>query len=213
VYVSGGFTHENNYSNPLNTVEMFDLETYTWSDVDALNQERGDKQLVSLDGKVFALGGEEKLDVSGTVNEEELPELGARSEVLDTVEVLNPMDDGNGAQWVKLADMPAQLFRFAAAKWKDEAEDEAEVVEDHHHDHGYIFVLGGQVGYDAECKCFRTTDHVMVMDVSLAEDEEEADHDPAVKASASGATIVRHSGALLSLIAAGLIWLSAATAI
>lgn len=198
VYVSGGYTHSNNYSNPSNTVEMFDMEASTWSDVDALNQETGDQQLVSLNGKIFALGGEDKVDTAGTINEDELPELGARSEVMDTVEVLHLED--TAPLWENPhADMPTQLFRFAAATWKDASEDAlAKGGEDHHHEHGYIFVFGGQVGYDTDCKCFRTTDHVMVMDLSLVEDE--AHH--AVQASA--ATIVRHSG--LPLIAVALLW-------
>jgi hypothetical protein len=206
VYVSGGFTHSNNYSNPLNTVEMFDMETSTWSVVDALNQERGDKQLVSLNGKIFALGGEEKVDVAGVVNEEEIPELGAQSVVLDTVESLHLEDDV--PLWEKNADMPGQLFRFAAVAWKDEAEDVEEG--EHDHEHGYIFVFGGQVGYDTDCNCFRTTDHVMVMDLSLWVDSGHLAHHAA---EASGATIVRNSWAPFSLIVGGLFWIGVASAI
>ena len=44
-YVSGGFTHENDYAAPKNSVERYSLETQTWDDVDALNEERGDKQV------------------------------------------------------------------------------------------------------------------------------------------------------------------------
>ena len=195
VYVSGGFTHSNNYSNPLNTVERFDMEASTWSDVDALNEERGDKQLVSVNGKIFALGGEDKVDIAGTINEDELPDLGARSEVLDTVEALH-LEDAVPLWENPHADMPTQLFRFAAAAWKDASEDVVAVGDgDHPHEHGYIFVFGGQVGYDTECKCFRTTDHVMVMDLSLVEDE--AHH--AVQA--SGGTSVRHSGLMLIAVA------------
>ena len=86
VYVSGGFTHENDFAHPLNSVERLDPAAGEWSTVDALNDERGDKQLVALDGRVYALGGEQKVDVSG-VPAAELPELGARSELLDSVEV------------------------------------------------------------------------------------------------------------------------------
>ena len=196
VYVSGGYTHSNSY---LDTVEVFDMETSTWSDVDALNQERGEKQLVSLNGKIFALGG--------VVFEEEIPELGAQI-VLDTVESLHLEDDV--PLWEKNADMPEQLFRFAAVAWKDEAEDVEEG--DHDHEHGYIFVVGGQVGYDADCKCFRNTDHVMVMDLSLLVDSGHLDyHDHADES--SGATIVRNSWAPFSLIAGGLVWIAVASAI
>lgn len=158
VYVSGGFTHENDFTKPLNSVERYDPAAKQWSTVDALNEERGDKQLVALGGRVYALGGEQKVDVSG-VPVAELPELGARSELLDSVEVLAPGEDVHGglAQWKSLSGMPGQLFRFAAAEWE---------VDD-----GFIFVLGGQVAYDADCKCFRTTNKVMVFDVHHAVEE------------------------------------------
>ncbi len=188
VYVSGGYTHSNNYSNPLNTVEMFDMEASTWSDVDALNQERGEKQLVSVNGKIFALGGADMTTKEGYL-----------SEVLDTVEVLNATEH----QWVLLAAMPTQLFRFAAAAWKVESEDTTAVEDkDLNHDHGYyIFVLGGEVSYDAECKCYRSTDSVMVFDVSRAE---ETAHD---HAETSGASTIRHSSTELLFITAGMLWL------
>ena len=175
VYVSGGFTHEDEFAMPKNTVEriaLIDLlsssssdnsETTTttvttWSNVDSLNQERGDKQLVGLNGRVYAMGGETKIDGSGM---DTAPEVWGRSEVLDAVEVFDPNADVHGglAEWRVLSDMPAQIFRFAAIDWQPN-EDET----------GVIFVFGGQVGYDADdCKCFRTTDKVMVLDVELAE--------------------------------------------
>jgi len=161
VYVSGGFTHENYWAAPKNSVEKYSVDTQQWSEIDSLNQERGDKQLVGLHGKVYAIGGETKIDTTGPV--EELPELGARSEVLDSVEVLDPHEDVHAglAEWRVLAGMPSQLFRFAASEWdvKDE-------------ESGYIFVFGGQVEYDSDCKCFRTTDKVMVFDVDHAEKDE-----------------------------------------
>jgi len=178
VYVSGGYTHEDEFAMPKNTVEriaLIDLlspsssdnlsETTTttttvttWSNVDSLNQERGDKQLVGLNGRVYAMGGETKIDGSGM---DAATEVLGRSEVLDTVEVFDPNADVHGglAEWRVLSDMPAQIFRFAAIDWQPNVDET-----------GVIFVFGGQVGYDADdCKCFRTTDKVMVLDVSLAE--------------------------------------------
>lgn len=169
-YVSGGFTHEDMYAMPRGTVERLWLGTTSsdspaegdvWKEVDSLNQERGDKQLVGLHGRVYAIGGETKLDLIG-VPESELPELGARSEVLDTVEVYDPLEDLHGgmAEWRELEQMPASLFRFGAIEWEGDEDD----------DDGYIFVFGGQVGYDGDCKCFRTTDKVLVFDVHHAEE-------------------------------------------
>ena len=163
VYVSGGFTHENYYEKPHNTVERYDPDTGKWSPVDSLNDERGDKQLVSLNGKVYAIGGEAKIDITG-VAPEEIPDLGAISTVLDSVEVLDPEADVHGglAQWRSLGGMPTALFRFGAAEWEGEVTGEEGGDGESADDGGYIFVFGGQVAYDADCECFRTTDQVMV---------------------------------------------------
>ena len=177
-YVSGGFTHEDDYAAPRNSVERLRLTTLAnasatvgaeagggegWTDVDALNQERGDKQLAGLHGRIYALGGETKVDVSG-VPESELPDLGARSEVLDTVEVYDPLEDVR--EWRGLASMPSQLFRFGASEWRVGGGGGGGDDDD---DGGYIFVFGGQVAYDGDCECFRTTDRVLAFDVHRAE--------------------------------------------
>ena len=187
VYVSGGFTHENNWAAPMNSVEKYNVASEKWSDIDSLNQERGDKQLVALNGKIYAIGGETKVDVVGPT--EEQPELGARSEVLDSVEVLDPTEDVHGglAEWRNLAGMPTQLFRFAASEWNVEGEED-----------GYVFVFGGQVGYDTDCKCFRTTDKVMVFDIGHANKD---DPEPT-----SGAGLMAVGGRLVSLVAAASAW-------
>jgi hypothetical protein len=85
----------------------------------ALDQERGDKQLVGLNRRVYTIGGETKGDVPG-VPEQEWPELWAGSEVLDTVEVYDPQGEGGAvaAKWWSLESMPMQLFRFGASKWR-----------------------------------------------------------------------------------------------
>lgn len=155
-YVSGGFTDENNYDSPLNSVERFRPSDNEWTNVQTLNEERGDKQLVAMNGRVYAIGGEDKVDAAGPTGEQ--GELGARSAVLDSVEVLDPTEDVHAGlgQWKTLAGMPGQLFRFAAAGWEAD-------------ERGYIFVFGGQLAYESECRCFKTTDKVMVFDVGHAE--------------------------------------------
>lgn len=194
-YVSGGFTHEDSYASPHNTVEKYSMSTGMWTDVSSLNDERGDKQLVALGGKVYAIGGESKVDTAG-MDQTELPELGARSEVLDSVEVLDPADDVHGglAEWRQLGGMPGQLFRFAAAEWEGEEDEE-----------GFIFVFGGQVGYDADCKCFRTTDKVLVFDVAHAE---EAHDDVEAKSSggSKGMIVGGPATRAISLAVAFLLW-------
>ncbi len=172
IYISGGFTHENDYASPHASVERLEVSVangnFIWAEADDLGQERGDKQLVAVDGKLYALGGETKVDVAG-VPEEELPSLGEKSTILDTVEVLDVSANGNeGAVWRPVNDMPAGLFRFAASAWEGS---DGEPV---------IFVFGGQIGYNADCECFATTDKVMVLDldhVTLGDHPQDHDHD------------------------------------
>ena len=197
-YVSGGYTHENDYAMPKNSVERLRLTLTNattgggtgegWKAIDSLNQERGDKQLAGMNGRVYAIGGETQVDVAG-VPESELPGLGARSEVLDTVEVYDPREDVHAgmAEWRSLATMPGQIFRFGATDWRVEGEEE-----------GYIFVFGGQIAYDEDCKCFRTSDRVLAFDVRRAEE-----------AGASSASTIVDATRALSVAAVGaLFWLA-----
>lgn len=151
-FVAGGYTHANNYSAPYDSVEQLDMSTQQWSFVVDLKNGGGDQQYVGLNGKIFAIGGETKLnpDVSTT----EVPHLGEISTILDVVEVYDPNAKDN--EWIVLEDMPQALFRFAAAEWETSEED------------GVIFVFGGQVGFDPDCECFRTTDKVLVFKASEA---------------------------------------------
>lgn len=162
IMISGGFTHLNDFSEPLNSVEQFTFGSQEWGPVDSLNEERGDKQLISLDGKVYAMGGEGRVDASGPATEEDVDALAAitlGSVVLDTVEVLDLTADGE-VEWVTEGDMPSSLFRFGASAWTAAADDGSE------DGGGVIFVFGGQVGFEAECECFRTTEKVLVFDPS-----------------------------------------------
>ena len=155
IYVSGGFTHQD-FSKPLNTVEQLTIGSKTWLPVDALNEERGGKQLVTLKGKIYALGGEHRVDVDG-IAKEELLDLVQKIDVLDTVEVLDPKQDVHGgkSEWRVSGIMPSSLVRFAASAWEWGLD-------------GVIFVFGGQSSYDTDCECFRSTDKVMVFDASRA---------------------------------------------
>lgn len=154
IYVSGGFTHSHDFSKPLNTVEQLVIGTETWLPVESLNEERGGKELVTLKGKVYALGGEQRVDVSG-ITKEELSDLIQKGEVVGTVEMLDPKKDVHGGrtEWKTIGEMPASLVRFGASEW--------EYGKD-----GVIFVFGGQSGYDSDCECFRNTEKVIVFDTS-----------------------------------------------
>lgn len=155
IMISGGFTHLNDFAKPLDSVEQYEIGSDSWEPVDALNEERGDKQLINLNGKIYAIGGEGKVDSGpGITVDDPLVVLAGGSIVLDTVEVLDITVDGD-AEWVTKGDMPASLFRFGASGWVEEGSDD-----------GVIFVFGGQVGFEAECECFRTTEKVMVFNPS-----------------------------------------------
>ncbi|KAL7430446.1 hypothetical protein ACHAXM_002239 [Skeletonema potamos] len=171
IYVSGGFTHVyQDYSKPLNTVEQLTIGSKTWIPVDALNEERGGKQLVTLKGKIYALGGEQRVDVDG-IMKEELLDLVQTIDVLDTVEVLDPKQDihGGKSEWRVSGVMPSSLVRFGASEWEWGLD-------------GVIFVFGGQLGYDADCECFRNTDKVMVFDASRAIKNDEINSAAAITA-------------------------------
>mmetsp|Transcript_42648 Transcript_42648/g.89499 ORF Transcript_42648/g.89499 Transcript_42648/m.89499 type:complete len:686 (+) Transcript_42648:2184-4241(+) len=150
IYVAGGWTHENNFETPLNSVERFNVATGAWSTVDSLNVGRGDHQLVALNGKLYAIGGENKVDI---ISEEQSPELGEQSLVLDSVEMLDLENPQSVlAPWKSLPSMPVKLFRFAASGLEISDEE------------GIIFIFGGQIPYDGDCECFRATNKVMVFD-------------------------------------------------
>ena len=167
IYVSGGFLHKKDYSKPLNTVEQLTIGSNTWTPVDALNEERGGKQLVTLKGKIYALGGEQRIDVDGILKEE-LLDLVQNVDVLDTVEVLDPKQDVHGgkSEWRVSGVMPSSLVRFGASEWEWGLD-------------GVIFVFGGQSSYDSDCECFRNTDKVMVFDASRAFKNEESNSNAA----------------------------------
>jgi hypothetical protein len=161
--ISGGFTHLNDFSEPLNSVEQFNFGTQTWGPVDALNEERGDKQLIALDGKIYAMGGEGRVDAPGPATQEDVDALEALtlgSIVLDTVEVLDLTKEGD-VEWELEGDMPASLFRYGAHAWTAH---ESETGTG-----GVIFVFGGQIGFEAECECFATTERVLVFDPSKSD--------------------------------------------
>lgn len=162
--ISGGFTHLNDFAAPLASVEQFQIGSQAWGPVDALNEERGDKQLINLNGKIYAIGGEGRVDASGPAVPDDVFAIaaGQGSIVLDTVEVLDLTADDE-VEWKIEGDMPSSLFRFGASGWKEEGGDgdSSSVNND-----GVIFVFGGQVGFEKECECFRTTEKVMVFDPS-----------------------------------------------
>lgn len=141
-YVTGGFSMYP--CEPLNSVEMYDITADAWTTVDSLNSARGDKALIQLNNKIYAVGGETTPKDQCADNPDDIPPLSAQSVAVDDVEVLDPAM-GASAAWTTIDDIPNFRFRFSGAAW-----DKTDTV--------YLF--GGQDGFDAECKCFPTSDTV-----------------------------------------------------
>lgn len=137
-YVSGGFTDTNGYCPSLDTVEKYTVATNTWEALPPLMTGRGDKALAILDGRLYALGGENQ--VQGNCGSNPLP--GEQTVVVDDVEVF---EDG---KWVVEASVPERRFRF-----------EAVAVEEK----GKIYTFGGQQAFNATCSCYRTTDEILYL--------------------------------------------------
>lgn len=136
--VTGGFTHENGFCDPLATSERYDFSSDTWTDAADLLTGRGDKALVVLNDRVFAIAGERQIANICLVDK---PEPGDGTVPIDDVEWYNSGTD----EWTAIEDLTNHRFRFAAIGYEDE-----------------IFTFGGQLAYDDSCKCFKTSDEVTV---------------------------------------------------
>jgi hypothetical protein len=142
--VAGGFSHENNFCEPLASVEKYDIKTDQWKLLDDLIKPRSDKVLVELDeDHVFAIGGERQIVNICNLTEGDTPEPGEATIPVDDVEILH-LDLGD---WEQLADLEFNRFRFAAASYPE---------------NNKFYTFGGQLSYNDTCKCFDTTDEIVV---------------------------------------------------
>lgn len=142
-YVSGGFTHENNFCAPLESVERYSLPPGdTWISVASLPTARADKAMVTYMEHTIAMGGERAPDNvcnNVTLSPAEM------SKAVDDIEVLNADD----STWQILTTLPEHRFRFAAVVYEDT-----------------IYTFGGQQAFDAECNCLKTLDEVVTYAIS-----------------------------------------------
>jgi hypothetical protein len=141
VLVAGGFTHANDFCEPHEHAELYNVAADTWTDVAPLQFGRADKALVHLEGgsTFFALGGERQ--VTGFCELETKPEPGERTIPIDQVERYDRSSDS----WAQVADLPANRFRFAAVSTGAD-----------------IYTFGGQVGFADACDCFATSADIIV---------------------------------------------------
>jgi hypothetical protein len=138
-FVSGGFTHENNFCDPLGTVERYEFASDTWTNLPPLIDARGDSALVELDDHLYSLGGERQIE--GIC--ELVGEL-AVSEVTVGTDLVESYTEG-ADEWKQASVFPNHRFRFAAVGYSGTE---------------LIYAFGGQTDYNDACECFKTTDTV-----------------------------------------------------
>lgn len=136
--VTGGFSHENGFCEPLAATEYYNFDEGSWRVADDLQVARSDKALVVLDDVVYAMGGERQI-ANICLGAE--PEPGEETVPLQDVEYWDAATD----EWVKLEDLPRHRFRFAAIGYENK-----------------VYAFGGQEAFSEDCKCFRTTNEVTV---------------------------------------------------
>jgi N-acetylneuraminic acid mutarotase len=138
-FVSGGFTHEDLFCDPLASTEEYNFENDNWKVLPDLVNPRGEIVLVELDNHLYSLGGERQIegvcDLTGETNPGELT-VGT-----DLVEVFEKTTNA----WKVVTGFPEHKFRFAAVGVGET---------------GLIYAFGGQTAFDDDCQCFKTTDDV-----------------------------------------------------
>lgn len=103
-YVFGGWSSDD-WCNPLSSTEVYDPAADTWTTLAELQEGRGDKACGTLDGKLYAIGGEHNnVCTSG-------------SNPVTDVEVYDPDSSDDG--WVVEGSIPEAKFRFASATYDD----------------------------------------------------------------------------------------------
>jgi len=141
-YVTGGFTHSNGFCQALNSTEKYDIKNNEWKSLPSMNQNRGDQALVGVEGALYVLGGEYKVECTGDPGE-----YTSASDEVDMLDLTSKNSD-----WVNIGEIPDDRFRFVG-----EAFPETDT----------IYVFGGQKYFDPDgCSCYATSDKVMAYSVS-----------------------------------------------
>lgn len=141
VYIMGGFTKETTkeFCEPLNDAEKYDFDTNTWTEIEPLKNQRGDKGVVVLNNKILAIGGEDKHESLCSGGSD--VEASSHAIVVDDVESYNPLD-GDEATWEVESDFIEFRFRTASAVSEQKQT---------------VYIFGGQLAYDPACKCYKTS--------------------------------------------------------
>lgn len=144
VFIMGGFSSETSkpFCEPLSEAERYDFSTNKWTSISPLVNQRGDKGVVVLNDAILAIGGEDKHEsICSGVDE---VEASSHAVVVDDVESYYPQD-GDDAKWEVELDFAETRFRSAAAV--------AESTDT-------VYVFGGQMAYDVNCECYKTSSDI-----------------------------------------------------
>jgi len=144
-FAVGGFNETvPNCFKPVDKAEQYNFDTDAWTDIDSLGSARGDKSLVVLNHRIFAIGGEAK-HADSCLASPTLDESGF-SLVINDVESFDPTeDDPEHLQWIVESNLPYSLFRSASAPLPSTST---------------VYIFGGQQMYDANCACYKTSNQV-----------------------------------------------------
>jgi hypothetical protein len=143
-FIGGGFTHANDFCEPLASVEEYSFSANEWNTLPDLADARGEIVFIELDNHLFALGGERQIDGICDYTGETDP--GENTVGTDLVEVYE-------TAWKVVGNFRDHKFRFAAVGVEDRE---------------LIYTFGGQTAWDEGCKCFRTTKDILVFGEGLS---------------------------------------------
>lgn len=139
--ITGGFTHLNNFCQPLDQVELYNFDSDSWTEVAPMHRARSDMAVVELNGFIYTFGGERQIEnYCEVVQDYAVP--GELTIAVDDVERYDKADN----IWATIGDLPYHRFRFAA-----EAIDKKNT----------IYTFGGQNAFDLGCSCFRTSNQIV----------------------------------------------------
>lgn len=124
-FIAGGW-HHSDWCNPLTSTERYDIPTKKWLTLAPLSFGRADFAMLSLNGRVFAVGGE---------NNDECKVVSGNSVPVDIVEVY----DTAMSRWELDTKIPAKRFRFTGVSIAETRS---------------IYLFGGQHYYNSTCDCY-----------------------------------------------------------
>jgi len=143
-YLAGGITHSNYWCVGLKTTERYHMATDTWETLSDLNVGRADMAVAIMNGKILAVGGEEK-PPEACLDDGDPAFASLPTNHVDAL-LLGP-DSQSSPEWVEVSKFEDGRFRFSAAVTPSL---------------NRMYTFGGQLPFDSQCDCFPTSKHVGV---------------------------------------------------